>query len=81
MRLLRKLFILLIVVGVAGAVATYVGFTRLHERFKGDADSEVFVEIPAGDGPSRIGQRLVDAGVVRDALTFRAAVWLSGRAR
>ena len=81
MRLLRRLLILLIFLGVAGAIATYFGFTRLHEPFKGYAENEVFVEIPAGDGPARIGQRLVDAGVVRDSLTFRAAVWLSGRAR
>lgn len=81
MRLLRNLFILLIVLGVAGAIATYFAFTRLHEPFKAYEGNEVFVDIPAGDGPARIGERLVEAGVVSDALTFRAAVWLSGRAR
>jgi UPF0755 protein len=41
----------------------------------------VFVDIPAGVGPSAIGERLVGAGVVRDRLAFRAAVMVSGRAR
>jgi UPF0755 protein len=73
---------LLLVIGVlvAGAVL-YVGSARLREPFKGYADAETFVDVPSGAGPATIGQRLVDAGVVRDALTFRAAVYLSGRAR
>jgi UPF0755 protein len=39
------------------------------------------VSIPQGTGTAAIGARLVDAGVVRDALTFRFALWLSGDAR
>ena len=80
-RLLRNLFIVLVLLAGVTAVGSYLGFARLHEPFKGYAETERFVEIPPGDGPSRIAQRLVDAGVVRDLLTFRAAVWLSGRAR
>ena len=34
---------------------------------------EQFVEIAPGSGPIAIGERLVAAGVVRDALTFRVA--------
>lgn len=80
-RILLRIVLLLIVLAVAVAVAGYFGFTRVHENFKGYAANEQFVEIPSGSGPATIGQRLVDAGVVRDSLTFRAAVWLSGRAR
>jgi putative transcription antitermination factor YqgF len=40
----------------------------------------VFVDVPPGTGPL-IGARLVAAGVVRDDLTFRVALWLTGRAR
>ena len=31
--------------------------------------------------PASIGNRLVDAGVVRDARTFQVALWISGRSR
>ena len=34
-----------------------------------------------GFGPNTIGDRLVSSGIVRDALTFRAALLVSGRAR
>lgn len=81
MRLLRNLSFVFIALALAAAAAAYVGFTRVHESHKGYLEAETFVEIPAGDGPSTIGQRLVDAGVVRDPLTFRGAVWLSERAR
>lgn len=45
------------------------------------ASAPVSVEIPTGIGTQAIGTRLVDAGVVRDRLTFRVAVWRSGRSR
>jgi UPF0755 protein len=49
--------------------------------FKGYAAAEQFVEVPPGAGPGAIGRRLVDLGVVRDALTWRIAVFKSGQAR
>jgi UPF0755 protein len=81
MRLLRNILILLLLLAVIAAGAIFFGFSRVNERFKGYGESETFVEVPPGAAPATIGQRLVDAGVVRDPLTFRAAVWLSGRAR
>jgi UPF0755 protein len=81
MRLLRNIVLLLVVLGVVAGIAAYVGYTRVQERYKGFAAAETFVEIPPGAGPTSIGERLVAAGVVRDPLTFRAAVWLSGEAR
>jgi UPF0755 protein len=81
MRLLLRLVLVLVVLALGVAVAGYFGFTRIHERFKGYGTEAQFVEIPPGSSPATIGQRLVDAGVVRDPLTFRGAVWLSGRAR
>ncbi len=80
-RLLVPLFLLLVVLAVAAAVAGYFGFTRVNEKFKGYTSTEQFVDVESGAAPATIGQRLVDAGVVRDTLTFRAALWLSGRAR
>jgi len=81
MRLLRNLLVLLLVVGVVVAGAAYFGFTRVNESFKGYSEAETFVEIAPGSGPAAIGQQLVEAKVVRDALTFRGAVLLSGHAR
>ncbi len=80
-RLIRKLFVLLIFVVLTGGVLAYFGATRLYESFKGYPEAETFVEIPVGAGAATIGERLADAGVVREAVTFRAAVWVSGRAR
>ncbi len=80
-RFLVGLLLLLVVLAAAAAAAGYFGFTRVNEKFKGYTSTEQFVDVQSGATPATIGQRLVDAGVVRDALTFRAALWLSGRAR
>ena len=48
---------------------------------RGYSQPEVFVDIPPGSSTGSIGNRLVDAGVVRDARTFQVALWISGRAR
>ena len=37
--------------------------------------------MPQGSGAIAIGERLAEAGVVRDTRTFRAALAMSGRAR
>ena len=81
MRLLKYVLILILVVAVVGGVAAYFGATRVYEPYKGYDTPDVFVQVPAGAGPATIGQRLVAAGVVRDEMTFRGAVWMSGRAR
>jgi UPF0755 protein len=70
-----------VLLAVAAGAAAYFGYTRISQPYKGFAGAEQFVEVPAGAGPIAIGQRLVEAGVVRDPLTFRGAVWLSGQAR
>lgn len=79
-RLTRWLVPLVVLVALAGGAAMYVvqGFDRPYQGWSGE---DVFVEIPPGTGPRGIERRLVDAGVVRDWLTFRAALMLSGRAR
>ena len=51
------------------------------QPFKGYEGAEQFVDIPAGAGPAAIGRRLSEAGVVRDTVSFRAALWRSGKAR
>jgi UPF0755 protein len=81
MRWIKRLFLLFIVLAVGAAAAGWWGYQRLIEPYRGYDAAEVFVDIPSGTGPAGIGARLVGAGVVRDAWTFRAAVIVSGRAR
>jgi UPF0755 protein len=71
------LLVLLLAAAAAGAWL-YAGVTR---PYKGYEAQEQFVDIPAGSGPSSIGRRLVEAGVVRDLTSFRLAVWLSRQGR
>ncbi len=68
---------------VAGAATAFVRFYRMAETpFQGySADHPALVEVPSGLGPQAIGQRLIDAGIVRDRWTYRMAIWRSGQAR
>jgi peptidoglycan lytic transglycosylase G len=70
------LILVVCVIGLGGWLR--VGLTR---PFKGYSDAERFVEVPQGAGPASIGKRLVDAGVVRDRLSFRFALARSGAGR
>ena len=79
--LLRWLGALVLLAGVAAAGVGWLLFQGLEQPYRGYADAEQFVEIPAGTGTVGIGQRLVDAGVVVDTLTFRLAVATSGQAQ
>jgi len=70
-----------LVIAIAAAVAAAVLYERTHALYRGFSAMEQFVEIPAGAGTRAIGDRLVAAGVIRDRLTYRAALWLTGHAR
>ena len=78
---LTRLSWIALFVALIGAGGGWWVYSRLIEPYRGYSEPEVFVDIPAGVGPSAIGERLVGAGVVRDRLVFRAAVMVSGRAR
>ena len=80
-RWIKRLFLLLVLVVIVGGAGAWWTYSRLIEPYRGYQDAEVFVDIPAGSGPNTIGDRLVSSGIVRDALTFRAALLVSGRAR
>ncbi|MGE0449208.1 MAG: endolytic transglycosylase MltG [Vicinamibacterales bacterium] len=71
---------LVLAAALAGAAA-YVIYGRVDEPFKGYADEAQMVDIPPGLGSRAIGDLLADAGVVRDALTFRVALWATGESR
>ncbi len=78
---MKRFFVLAILVAIVAAAGGWWGYSKLVEPYRGYAEPEIFVDIPSGSGPGRIGERLAEAGVVRDTLTFRAALMLSGRAR
>jgi len=64
----------------AGAAAVFV-WQRIHEPYKSFDAAEQFLEVPPGMGTAAIGRRLIEAGLVRDELTFRAALWWTGRSQ
>ena len=80
-RLVTSLVILTVFVCAAAGIAAFVVWQRIHTPHKGYQAAEQFIDIPAGTGTAAIGRRLVDAGVIRDPFTFRAALWWSGRSR
>ncbi|HZR24826.1 MAG TPA: endolytic transglycosylase MltG [Vicinamibacterales bacterium] len=77
---MKKIFALFFLVLVlAGAAAAWICYASLRQPYKGFSAAEQFVEIPQGAGSRTIGDRLVDAGVIHDHLTFRASLWLTGK--
>jgi UPF0755 protein len=82
---MRKVFVwlfsLLLVAAIVAAGTAYVFYQRINEPFRGYESESQLVDIPAGASPRTIGERLIAAGVVRDDLTFRLAVWATGDAR
>ena len=80
-KVLLTLFLAAVLAGVGMFVAANIAWERVHEPYKGYAGSEQFVDIPPGTGTAVIRRRLVDAGVVRDDLTLRAALWWTGESR
>jgi UPF0755 protein len=77
----RIVLMLFVLASVGGLAAVWWIRARVREPYRGYAVSEQYVEVPAGAATRTIGTRLVDAGVIRDEPTFRAALWLSGDAR
>jgi UPF0755 protein len=79
--MIRRLFLFgvaLVLAAGAGAAWLYV---RIDRPYRGFTEPEVFVDLPQGAGVQGIATRLAAAGVVPDALTFRAAARLSGAER
>ena len=76
MKTVALLLLLIVLVAAGGAAWVYLGVERPYRGYTAD---EQFVDIPAGLGTRAIGARLIAAGVIRDSLTFRAALWKTGR--
>jgi UPF0755 protein len=80
-RLVRLVLLLIVLTAIAGGAAAFVLFTRVDQPYRGYEGEARQIEISSGAGTRAIGQQLVDAGVIRDDLTYRAALWLTGDAR
>ena len=78
---MKKLALVVIVVLLVAGMATFTLYSRANEPYRGYSGDARELEIPAGEGTKAIGQRLVEAGIVRDVITFRVALWLTGDAR
>jgi UPF0755 protein len=80
-RFLLTLLLLVVLAGVGAYVAGSTVWGRVHEAYKGYDAAEQFVDIPPGTGMAEIRRRLVNAGVVRDEVVLRAALWWTGESR
>src|SRR5215469_6173338 len=78
MKRFLAIVLVLILAAAGGAAWLYV---RVRQPYQGFTGSEQFVEIPQAAGRRIIGERLVQGGVIRDWLTFRVALWLTGEGR
>ena len=79
---MKRAFLVLVGLAViAGLGAGAVLYKRTTEPYKGYGEAERLVLIEPGSSTRAIAQQLIDAGVVRDDVTFRAALWRTGRAR
>ena len=76
-KLLASVFLAFILAGCAVAFI----YLRVNQPYRGYQAAEQFVEIPPGTGSVTIGDRLVQAGVIRDATTYRTALWMTGKGR
>ena len=69
-RLDRRASLVLLVLALGGWV-----LVRPVTAVQGYGATEQFVEIPQGAGPASIGQRLIEAGVVRDRVALSRWSW------
>jgi peptidoglycan lytic transglycosylase G len=77
----RAFLFLIALVVVASAVLATMLYRQTSQPFKGYEGDEQFVTIEPGSSTRTITQRLIAAGVVKNDVTFRAALWRTGRAR
>ena len=80
-KVIRRLLLLAVLLAAGAAAGGWWAYQRTQAPYQGFTGAESFVDIPPGSGPRAIGDRLVASGVVRDALTFRGALLLTGEAR
>jgi UPF0755 protein len=72
--------LVLLAVAAGATVAGLALRDRLFDPYRGYASAEQFVVIAPGTGTGAIRRSLVETGIIRDELTFRAALWWTDRA-
>jgi UPF0755 protein len=77
---MKRLALLVIALAVATA-GGWLLYRDVREPYRGYTGAERFVDIPPGTSTKVIGDRLIAAGVVRDPISYRLALWMSGHAR
>ena len=78
---MKKLGLFILFLAVIAGAAAYVASSRVDEPFRGYSSDEQLVDIPSGASTRSIGDTLIAAGVIRDEITYRIALWMSGDAR
>ena len=70
-------FVLWVLIVIAAVAAAGVGwmYFAVQRPYRGYDAAEQFVEVPRGSSTGAIARRLADAGIVRDPLAFRIAVY------
>ena len=81
MRWIKRLFFLIVFVAIVLGAGGWWLYSGAIEPYRGYGGAEAFVDIPSGASPATIGNRLVEAGIVRDARTWQVALLISGRSR
>lgn len=75
--MLKRLAILVIILAIIGGGAWLWLRAQLTTPYRGFSEAEIFVELPQGMSVAGIADKLAEAGVVHDALTFRLAARLN----
>ena len=76
---MKKFLLFVFLLAMAGVGAGAFLYLGIRQPFRGYTATEQFVDIPSGLGSRAIGDRLVASGIVRDPITFRAALWTVGQ--
>ena len=78
---LKRLTFLVVLVILAAVAVGWWGRERFTTPYRGFVSDEVFVDLAPGSSVAAIADRLVAAGVLPDALTFRIAARITGADR
>jgi UPF0755 protein len=77
---MKKIALAVVLLMVAAGVGALM-YLRVSRPYRGYEAAEQFVEIPQGAGSRTIGDRLVGAGVIRDLMAYRIALYMTGEGR
>src|SRR5712692_182140 len=78
---MKKVFGLLFLSLLAALGTAAFMYWRVNQPYRGYQSAAQFVELQPGIGSLAIGDRLVAAGVIRDRVAYRVAMWMTGQGR